>query len=589
VRCRICYGFGQGSQDADEEKQKPISGADRKVDDKQDKTFNAELTQAKARIQALEAEIETLKTQKASGDEQYVLVSFCVGAVICRVGQATSSLEWMEGWTSHGCSFVVYGSTRVSSFVWSWFRRAVCRGSESLVAEANRLRIENKAFIRARDRWDAEKRALMSQLEVLQSRGVVASVAPVSSPVAAVVEPPRSDSPPPPPPNLKPPKTVRRASIADAHIPVFPSTSANADEPAGDRASSSSSDPDRSRVDSPPLQLPTKPALVVSPTGSKPGPPPPPPKKPTAPALPTPTDGVAKPMLPPLPPMPPTKADTAKADAAKAEQERLAQEKKEAEAQAERDRLEQENATREAAEAEERRLAAEAELRRLAAEAEERRVAAERAEQERRAREQAAAAAAAVAAAAQAASADAAAAAEAATAAAVAARAVAVAGAASSSAPVPSAWVQSSTDDGTVYYYNSETGESSWERPAAMDAPVASQLAEGWAECNTDDGTIYYYNASSGESSWEKPLAPAGSSSGQGQAEREQAAQQAEAHAENLRQAAATAAATAAAAGAAAVAAATAAVAAPVAGVAAVVSPKVRGPPGRGIPSGKKP
>jgi hypothetical protein len=72
----------------------------------------------------------------------------------------------------------------------------------------------------------------------------------------------------------------------------------------------------------------------------------------------------------------------------------------------------------------------------------------------------------------------------------VAARAAAVAGATSSSAPSPSAWVHISTDDGTLFFYNSDTGESSWERPAAicMDAPVSRQLAEGWAECSSDEG-----------------------------------------------------------------------------------------------------
>jgi len=70
-------------------------------------------------------------------------------------------------------------------------------------------------------------------------------------------------------------------------------------------------------------------------------------------------------------------------------------------------------------------------------------------------------------------------------------------------------WVESSTDDGHVYYYNSITGEARWDQPEGLQGPSQSkqQTESGspWMEALSPDGYTYYYNSETGESSWEKP------------------------------------------------------------------------------------
>ena len=86
-------------------------------------------------------------------------------------------------------------------------------------------------------------------------------------------------------------------------------------------------------------------------------------------------------------------------------------------------------------------------------------------------------------------------------------------------------WEQVDDGAGNLYYYNTSTGESSWEQPAnfvpATAAAAAADTAqeEGeewtaetqveqqeWEEVISDEGT-YYYNNVTGESSWERPAA----------------------------------------------------------------------------------
>ena len=66
-------------------------------------------------------------------------------------------------------------------------------------------------------------------------------------------------------------------------------------------------------------------------------------------------------------------------------------------------------------------------------------------------------------------------------------------------------WTEHKAQDGRVYYYNSVTKESRWERPddfyGAKKAPSSV-----WAEYKTNDGRTYYYNSVTKESRWEKPV-----------------------------------------------------------------------------------
>lgn len=58
-------------------------------------------------------------------------------------------------------------------------------------------------------------------------------------------------------------------------------------------------------------------------------------------------------------------------------------------------------------------------------------------------------------------------------------------------------WQEVQDDQGRVYYYNSETQETSWENPEA-----ASSV---WKVYTTEEGKEYYYNETTGETTWDKP------------------------------------------------------------------------------------
>ncbi|XP_046714495.1 WW domain-binding protein 4 [Silurus meridionalis] len=74
-------------------------------------------------------------------------------------------------------------------------------------------------------------------------------------------------------------------------------------------------------------------------------------------------------------------------------------------------------------------------------------------------------------------------------------------------------WVLGTTDTGQIYYYNTRTGESQWEKPEGFQDESESSATEQtetgsvWLEALSPEGYMYYYNTKTGESTWEKPSA----------------------------------------------------------------------------------
>lgn len=78
-------------------------------------------------------------------------------------------------------------------------------------------------------------------------------------------------------------------------------------------------------------------------------------------------------------------------------------------------------------------------------------------------------------------------------------------------------WTAHRTETGAIYYYNSLTGESTYEKPAgfrgepgkvdAQPTPVSWEKLSGtdWALVATNDGQKYYYNTKTKLSSWQIP------------------------------------------------------------------------------------
>ncbi|XP_040281411.1 pre-mRNA-processing factor 40 homolog B isoform X1 [Bufo bufo] len=79
----------------------------------------------------------------------------------------------------------------------------------------------------------------------------------------------------------------------------------------------------------------------------------------------------------------------------------------------------------------------------------------------------------------------------------------------SSSQDIPvkkSLWTEHKAPDGRTYYYNTETKQSSWEKPDDLKSKTELLLSQCcWKEYKSDTGKPYYYNSQTKESRWTKP------------------------------------------------------------------------------------
>lgn len=69
-----------------------------------------------------------------------------------------------------------------------------------------------------------------------------------------------------------------------------------------------------------------------------------------------------------------------------------------------------------------------------------------------------------------------------------------------------SVWQAHTGDDGRVYYFNTVTNESSWEKPDELLTPLEKALAKSkWKEYTAEGGAKYWYNEETEESVWDIP------------------------------------------------------------------------------------
>uniref|UniRef100_A0A670KFG8 Pre-mRNA-processing factor 40 homolog A n=1 Tax=Podarcis muralis TaxID=64176 RepID=A0A670KFG8_PODMU len=72
--------------------------------------------------------------------------------------------------------------------------------------------------------------------------------------------------------------------------------------------------------------------------------------------------------------------------------------------------------------------------------------------------------------------------------------------------PQKPSWTEHRAPDGRVYYYNSETKQSSWEKPDELKSKAELLLSRcPWREYHSETGKPYYYNTQSKESRWTRP------------------------------------------------------------------------------------
>ncbi|CUS24896.1 LAQU0S21e00892g1_1 [Lachancea quebecensis] len=67
-------------------------------------------------------------------------------------------------------------------------------------------------------------------------------------------------------------------------------------------------------------------------------------------------------------------------------------------------------------------------------------------------------------------------------------------------------WKEASDAEGRVYYYDTDSGETTWDKPRELLTELELKLEEhGWKTGKTEEGQLYYYNQETGESAWEIP------------------------------------------------------------------------------------
>lgn len=69
-----------------------------------------------------------------------------------------------------------------------------------------------------------------------------------------------------------------------------------------------------------------------------------------------------------------------------------------------------------------------------------------------------------------------------------------------------SEWTEHKAPDGRIYYYNSVTKQSLWEKPDELKSPTEKLLSQcPWKEYRSDQGKVYYHNVNTKESQWVAP------------------------------------------------------------------------------------
>jgi pre-mRNA-processing factor 40 len=70
----------------------------------------------------------------------------------------------------------------------------------------------------------------------------------------------------------------------------------------------------------------------------------------------------------------------------------------------------------------------------------------------------------------------------------------------------PSKWQAHKAPDGRMYYYNTATRQSSWEKPDALKTAAEQLLSKcPWKEYVADNGKVYFHNTATKDSVWTIP------------------------------------------------------------------------------------